>query len=355
MVWLIVISPTALKAAEPSFDLDHAQRLVDDVLALHLEPLGSRPNETWVFVRIQPTATSGKHYEGVITDPVTGYMTAQPGEQVALIHDGAIEVISPLIGIPQQTVASYKWKQPAAGGYAIGAHEVYLPFRQPSIAICQINEQAQDITKYHPLFLIPDDWQQYVLPAFHYCQTKPDIFSIYETEDNLEMRQQLLQPVEIRRLADPNPLIAIEMYRAFLQKYSEVKLPVEKARLLQTMAAQPDVIRQAALSALLLQWCQPAARPALQADFQKFISAANTSDQLEGIALGAIVTDEDYVTRRSINEALHEFAISILVMVGAKQAALGTHQRSDLAIDEMLHNKYHIRSPLAVSHPASKQ
>ena len=159
------------------------------------------------------------------------------------------------------------------------------PLRIGGYAICEVNPKAEGEERYSPLYVVPAEWQAFVVPAFAFCRANPTLFSDTDARMTAARRARLTA-----LLTSPNPYLAAFACQAL------TRAAAVDAETIDVALAQPDPFRQAMMTYLLLANVprqDNATATVVEGSIHAATNAADTLDDLNGIALGigsALVT-----------------------------------------------------------------
>ncbi|MDQ3814355.1 MAG: hypothetical protein M3347_10440 [Armatimonadota bacterium] len=330
LVTLVTASRCNITMAAPNVNFIHATRMIYDGAALQFETL-NEPNSTWVVAEITPSPTSGQT-KGMTKDPQTGQLTQTPGSRIVRVLDGSIKVVVTLVGSPQKDVWNYKFEKPsfiAAGlvGTPINSQDKYLPFFCHSTVICRLNKEATTDpdnpteSEFFPLYVIPSEWQQSVMPAFQFYQTNSKLFQVATAAQHHE---QLLKLIE-----EENPFLAIAAWRTLVQAHR-----IEES-LIQGPLARSIGFKQAVLTYVLLTHSAKDAQSKLTEQISRIVENADNSAQLEGlawgtqVALGAGVKGTTRSEQYAVISTTMQQRFVLLTKMQKRQLSFGTRSPAD--------------------------
>ena len=251
-----------------------------DINALPLDTILKEQNDSWVLAKLTPlTPQQKKNHFIVLVDPATGQTALSPGADFRPTEQGDFAVLSSL---NEKKSPSEKYDFPIPfvynGPAYLKSHISYSPFRVGGYAICQVTPNAEGKDRYSPVYVVPAEWQAFVVPAFAFCRANPTLFSDSDTHMTAARRTKLTA-----LLTSPNPYLAAFACRTLTRAAAVDPETVDMALL------QADPFRQAVMTYLLLANVPQqdnATALVVEGSIHAVTNAADTLDDLNGIALG---------------------------------------------------------------------
>ncbi len=272
-----------------------SSQIIDNLASFDFAQVHDEPGSAWVVAQFEPSSTYKftEAYSSIdvitekrLTTPVWGHVSQR---------NGVLHVLAALTGDPTKRSWHYEMNLPNGSG-AEGRPNPhpffdYHPMLNGNTGVFRLNLNApEDPTQYPPVSLIPSEWQQYVVPAFHFYQSHTGFFDA-KTVGRHE--KQL-----VRLLSDPNPFVAISACRTLAQ-----------GGLLSHKIAGGPIVHsstkiQAVFWVLMLTYqTQDSAKNPAMGEIAARIDAARSGADLRGIVWGALAASVDNVPDSVIETA----------------------------------------------------
>ena len=294
-------------------------RSIEDMTKLSFAQILKEHDQLWVISQIRPSARSGHGFSvGSYIDGDTGKIVSSPNARDFTLIEGTWRILATLTGILKKETGDYHWEAVEYSRNNTEDTAVCSPFRENGgLIICRINEKLEGADRIKPVFLLPPGWEKFVVSAWKYYQANPELFWKELAPKNREKLQKLL--------TDKNPLLAILACRALgeagLLDHASMRQPLSESR----------ESEQAALMFLLWKHTPENARSAFVETIIKMVQEAKTSEEIKGIALGALFTYEPF-------DGL-QFELQLMKALEKKQLSLGTRTETDRYIDAIVKNE----------------
>ena len=157
----------------------HDLRAVYDMGNLRLDPSAGTGDRPWSVLRITPDQYSGSETligaainakTGELIDAATGKPAAEMSFPSGVIEQGSWTVIT-RIGTPAgNQTGRYKWTEPVNAKRRLDPDDVYRPFASGGIVLCRHNPQAEGLSQFNSVSLLPPGWETDVQSAFNTLQ-----------------------------------------------------------------------------------------------------------------------------------------------------------------------------------------
>ena len=312
---LLVLKPSA---AENSLGttVNYHRIMVGDVAAFSFRQVQQPADQTWVVAKVAPNVTD-KTFDSSSGDT----------------HGrGLFKVLAALTQAPSHTTLPYIWT----------FHPAYMnpadlfqnrdgvsseAFLYGGTAICCLNAGRRGNEIFGPAYLIPSEWQSYVLPAFKFYKANRGLFETTAAPGSKTAfsPHHLLQLRKL--LTGDNPFLASEACRTLSEKGNLDPITVTKA------LSQSQDMRQALRAYLVFKAMPQSDRSGLSDAVSAVIEAATNTSQIQGIALAVFTTKLDMP-----QYPLVQPVSNLLKQVDQKQASFHTDTPTDRYVTIILRN-----------------
>jgi len=345
---MLAVSHLGVKAAE-QINVEHDTRMVSDIGSLDISMISAHTGQTWIVAKVTPNIKDGQ-FTGVGRNPATGIYTQIPGQLVTQVWKGTIKTVAPIVGRAAEQVWNYEWHLPAGiyQQYLVrnsGTADPYLAFYGNNAIVCRIIGGASTTSadtlysKFYPIYLVPSQWEAYVVPALSYLHDNAGVFQSKNAANDEDRLWKLTE--------DANPIVATQALHVLYQGTS-----VDGSRLYKLLTGTTG-LKQAVFtfmvlglkpqqSALLLESNRPsfAVQQAVSDTITKITQGAKNSTELEGIAWGIWAAAAAPTTRRGKDGTAKlrriEFLETFLEGIQKKQNTFHSHTRGDLRLNTWL-------------------
>lgn len=246
---------------------------VAGVITSYLPSVARSKQDTWVLIKIAPDQTSG---------------FAAPGGATI---SGSYSIVKAIAGTVAKSDGTYTWSEP--NSFPISASIAGRPnygysrwlesstFSYPSIStvaqgvsrtlICILHEKTPGQDKFTNVHLVPDDWQENVLPAVLYLRNHPQLSALKMPNTSLIQARALLH--------NPNPYLVVTALQLLASSKNLTRADMT------TVFASPDakLIACSLVIAHLYSWSD---LPENARWLRTKVAAIKSLNQLEGVAFG---------------------------------------------------------------------
>lgn len=338
--------------AEERINVEHDTRMVSDIGSLDIPMISALTGQIWIFAKVTPDTKDGQ-FTGVSRNPATGIYTQIPGQLVTQVWKGTIKTFAPIVGTAEQQVWNYEWHLPAAiyQQYLVsnsGTADPYLAFYGKNAIVCRIIGGSSTTTaetlyaKFYPIYLVPSQWEAYVVPALSYLHDNAGVFQSKNAVKNADLWWKLTE--------DANPIVATQALRVLHQGTA-----VDETRLYKLLTGTTG-LKQAVFTCVVLGLKPPqstllsesrlselriseSSRPSFAVQqgvndaINKIIQGAKSSTELEGIAWGIWAAAAAPTTRRGRDGTAKlrriELLETFLEGIQKKQNTFHSHTHAD--------------------------
>ena len=300
-------------------DLPRDSRIAHDAAFLHLHEM---VDQRWMLSQIDQASI--KAY-GLIRGPKPG--TEKEGLKkisqapVVFILQGDFRKHIRLNG-ELVVISNYYWEMPLGTFSSVGSSEDtqrYSAFSSGGTVIFHYNEEAKNAAKFNPVYLIPDEWANFVLPAFKFQQANQALFDETKVAANLKPLTVLL--------SDANPFNAIAAARVLGPQRGL------DAAFVSSSLDSSTGYTQAIFAYLTFKNAHPLRQEAIDNALGQVIDKASSAATLKWITLGLTTAQNDdaqsYFT-------LKDCAKILLLRVDKRQKMLNTKTPDDDYVNELL-------------------
>ncbi len=301
------------------FDVHQESRVISDTSQINLGMINQQSDQPWVVAIIEPSSNSGR-LEGFEKDPKNGNLIRNPDIDVGQILDGSVIVSETLTKDPFKSTWDYKLKKSGRFngmlvGLPIGAFDLFTPFERKNTIICRVREvnrdgnaaQQENYIPFSPLYVIPNEWRNFVLPALKIRQEKAAPFDLTDNQS----RQQLQDLIN-----SDNPFISIEAYGTL------VSLGLSDQKFFEGALLRSSNYKQSILVCISLLFGQEKDFLMFSNVINKFIEMAKNSSELKQIALGVYAAR---IAPQRSNLQLSQQTSMLLQKIFEQQKMLGEH------------------------------
>ena len=282
---------------------------------LRPEWIARQAAQIWVLARIQPKSQEPVDLDMII-DPKTGKVSSPP-IPTAYDYAGIVAVVSGLTGPVDRKVYDYAFVLNMMGTFDVAVNS--RPFTMSGLCICRIDGTKSGIDRFRPVDPIPDNWSDWVVPAFASFRAPDSPFSQAASATN--------RGVLSRLLTDVNPLIVLTAYRILLEGGET------DDRLVQLPFRESDLMEQSVLLYLLFSHLREAWWPRVIEHVRQMANSAGTAEQLEPLRLAA-----GYAWQRgSVGPPVENHSQEILACLQSRAAALGPQSPGAEDLRRFLH------------------
>jgi hypothetical protein len=249
-----------------------ADKVAGDLLKFDPRQMPTEKGEAWIVGELTPDAKSGGAWGPPSVLDEKGVSHPGVGPTVVRLF-GTCRVIAVLVGQSDTQVIQYAWQEPAfqSGSFRPG-QEPWLNRPRPGVAIMKVNWQVKDKNPFLTVFSIPAEWANQVRDAVAYVKDHPEL---------LDEKAQDEKAAAVKdKLGDPN---------SWLRVWAARTLAARGLFTADMAKPKPDMIwqEQAVYYVLLAQNGPDGERQKAGKTYEVFIGAAQTADEVKGIAVGA--------------------------------------------------------------------
>ena len=296
------------------------ERVVYDASSLSLAG-----EENCGLFAVKPDANSPEYKaEGVYIEGSTGKTIKTPDFKITQAVHGTVTPLATL-SIASTVPTRYRWNFPEFRSRSTSRHqsEDRLPFSpfyyHGGIVIFRYNEKAEGAAKFNPVYLVPDEWVKFVVPAFKFQQANQALFDETKVAANFKPLTALL--------SDANPFNAIAAARILAPQRG-----LDTAFVLNNLASSTGYT-QAIFAYLTFKNAHPLRQEAIDNALGRVIDKASSAATLKWITLGLTTAQNDDANSYF---ALKDRAKALLLRVDKRQKTLDTKTPDDDYVNELL-------------------
>jgi len=322
LILLILLLVSCLHNAACSVTPNRDDRLVHNTASLSF---GIEANENWIFATVQPDKNSPENkIEGLYIDGITGRMVKAPGSKDIHAVHGTVNTLA-LLGTLSKPPTRYRWDFPELfnGFSSHNQSEDRLPFSpfyyRGGTVIFRYNEKAEGAAKFNPVYLIPDEWANSVVPAFKFQQANQALFDETKVAANFKPLTALL--------SDANPFNAIAAARILAPQRG-----LDTTFILSNLASSTGYT-QAIFAYLTFKNAHQLRQEAIDNALGRVIDKASSAATLKWITLGMTTALHDDANSYF---ALKDRTKTLLLRVDKRQKTLDTKTPDDDYVNELL-------------------
>ena len=324
--------------------------------SLDFEQIVKKDDEIWVLAKVQPSPNN-RRVEGILRDSKTGRISALPGSQPVTVFDGSLEIVAVLNGLRQKEKLPYRWEiqstiTPDAKFIGTLVDDTYLILQEENFVVVRLTRDTgigSALTDSTSSYVVPQEWQQYVLTAVEYYRSNAALFVARDAYRNLDQLESLLD--------NPNPFIVSLACRTLVQGRA-LDIALAQKLLTNSRGYLQAVLTTAMLvnapgpppwttSPTLEEQIKRQQDPTLPKSLLNYIRIidevvrkSSDSNQIEGIALGVWVAATSPTPDQSINLSRHfarvEKLSDLLLPMQKKLSEWGTKTESDQRLNSYL-------------------
>lgn len=289
---------------------------VRDVATLNFADLSGKTDATWIVAQIQPGPFSGSRViKGFYQDADSGKFVQVSGGRDVIRVNGTFRVLAALMGKPEKRDYAYQWEFPHNVSSRPNKANSVKPFElfiSGGIAVFPLPQDLHNSAQALPIYSVPAQWQEFVLPAWQYYQANSALFEQRNAMQNRDQLQQLLE--------HNNPLLAVAACRTLSQSRL-LDQDFINGSLLQTTQLRQAVFTFVLLDQLSQRVSNRLSEDELLTAIQQTIGNAD-AEKLAGIALGALTALRNLDYDGSVR------AFRVLEAIEKKPLRLGTSSES---------------------------
>ena len=219
-------------------------------------------------------------------------------------------------------VSNYRWERPLLVVSSLGSSEdtqIYSAFYSGGTVIFRYNEKAEGAAKFNPVYLVPDEWAKFVVPAFKFQQANQALFDETKVAANFKPLTALL--------SDANPFNAIAAARVLAPQRG-----LDTAFVSSNLASSTGYT-QAIFAYLTFKNAHQLRQEAIDNALGQVIDKAPSAATLKWITLGMTTAVNDDANSYF---ALKDRAKTLLLRVDKRQKTLSTKTPDDDYVNEQL-------------------
>lgn len=326
------VSASDLTYPDTAKNINWAKRITRDASNMNLSGISARLGSNWILATIHWQSVEG--FGLVPTDSGDHKtLTTPKGRVLAIPIDKYISVLlgtfSTLTSLQGKTLPynEYNIERPrrtlsrANSDVRDESQQTFTPFDVGGTFIFQYQEQEKGLgfEKYNPTYVIPDEWANFVLPAFKFQQANKSLFD----DKNVAKNQKRL----LELTSDANPFNAVVAARV-LAPARGLDAKFVKGHIAQTAGYQ-----QAIFTYLAFKNAHPLQQESIDTALRQIVNNATSSAALKWITLGITTAQNDDA---SSYFALKDRVKAILLRVDKKQKELKTTTPDDDYVNELL-------------------
>lgn len=286
---------------------------------------GIEANKNWVFATVQPDKNSPENkIEGLYIDGSTGRIVKAPGSKDIHAVHGTVNTLA-LLGTLSKPPTRYQWDFPESfNGFSSHNQSEdrlrFSPFYHVGgTIIFRYNEEAKNAAKFNPVYLVPDEWAKFVVPAFKFQQANQALFDETKVAANFKPLTALL--------SDANPFNAIAAARVLAPQRG-----LDTAFVSSNLASSTGYT-QAIFAYLTFKNAHQLRQEAIDNALGQVIDKAPSAATLKWITLGMTTAVNDDANSYF---ALKDRAKTLLLRVDKRQKTLSTKTPDDDYVNEQL-------------------
>ncbi|MEO6908309.1 MAG: hypothetical protein ABI210_10510 [Abditibacteriaceae bacterium] len=298
---------------------------VHDMAKLDFAAMTQKDDTLWIEAMIKPNKWSGAVKIGrSYLDADTGKVVKNPNGHDVIRVNGTFHILAVLTGKPEKVDYTYQWEFPFSWASRRNSPDPAAPFKvfiDGGSAIFPITNDLKDPKKVLPIYPIPAEWQEFVVPAWKYYQENSAIFQPPDAAKNQVKLRQLLE--------QDNPFIAIAACCTLANEHLLDKAFAEGP------LKNATELRQAVFTFLFLGQSPVKAEDgkSIQGSVEainQLIDESNSASKLRGVAVGALTG------LRELDDSGSVRSFKVLDALDKKQDAL--HANADGFVASVIKN-----------------
>jgi hypothetical protein len=269
---LILLMPIAAVLIAPVKAENISGEVVGPV-GSYLPLVAQTEQNTWVLIKVTPDPISGFASPGgakvsgsyIVIQTFGGTVANHSGTYLWSQPDG-FPIVSFIAGRPNPGFT--RWLECGLFAYPTNGE---TPHGATNTLLCLMHENTPGQDEFTSVHFVPDDWQEYVLPAVLYLRNHPQLETLKVTNASMVQIRSLLH--------NPNPYLVLTSLQLLASRKNLTTADMNAA----LSSTDTKVIAYSIVIAELYSW------PALATNAQWLrdrITAVKSLNQLEGVAFG---------------------------------------------------------------------